>query len=224
MRPGAGVWHLESTVSGELRADVGDRDLLRATSPPGSVTGAPKVQAPRTIHQLESTARQVYCGAIGLCSPASGLELSVAIRTLEVAGRRLWLGVGGGVVSDSSPSDEVDGALDKARGVVAAAGLTLSAQPPIRRPASRSAAFPDRTQTKGCSSPFACGTAERSAQLTISPASWRAASTSACPSPTTSRRASRSGRRNSARVRSGSPSPTAARASTRESDLGRTDP
>jgi para-aminobenzoate synthetase / 4-amino-4-deoxychorismate lyase len=135
VRPGAGVWHLESTVSGELRADVGDRDLLRATFPPGSVTGAPKVQALRTIHQLESTARQVYCGAIGLCSPASGLELSVAIRTLEVAGRRLWLGVGGGVVSDSSPSDEVDEALDKARGVVAAAGLKLSAQPPIRTPA-----------------------------------------------------------------------------------------
>ncbi|MHB8690676.1 MAG: chorismate-binding protein [Solirubrobacteraceae bacterium] len=125
VEPAAGVWHLVSTVEGTLRPDVRDGELLQATFPPGSVTGAPKVQALRMIHELEPTAREVFCGAIGFASPLSGLELGVAIRTLEVSGRRLWVGVGGGVVSDSSPDGELAEALAKARGVAAAAGLDL---------------------------------------------------------------------------------------------------
>jgi para-aminobenzoate synthetase/4-amino-4-deoxychorismate lyase len=125
VEPAAGVWHLVSTVRGTLRADAGDTELLRATFPPGSVTGAPKVQVLRVIHQLESTAREVYCGAIGLCSPLAGLELNVAIRTFERREGRLWLGVGGGVVSDSSPQGEVQEALAKARGVALAAGVEV---------------------------------------------------------------------------------------------------
>jgi para-aminobenzoate synthetase/4-amino-4-deoxychorismate lyase len=122
---GPGVWQLESTVAGRLRDDVRDSDLLRAAFPPGSVTGAPKVQALKTIHELEGTAREAYCGAIALSSPLSGLELSVAIRTLECSARRIWLGVGGGIVADSEPAGEVREALTKARGVTAAAGLDL---------------------------------------------------------------------------------------------------
>src|SRR5262249_2830361 len=63
-QPGPGVWHLVSRVSGTLRSEVGDAELLRATFPPGSVTGAPKVQTLRVIHELESTGREVYTGAI----------------------------------------------------------------------------------------------------------------------------------------------------------------
>jgi para-aminobenzoate synthetase/4-amino-4-deoxychorismate lyase len=132
---GAGVWHLVSTVQGELRPGTGDAALLRATFPPGSVTGAPKVRSLRVISELESTAREAYCGAIGICSPVSGLELSVAIRTLEASGDEMWLGVGGATVADSDPANEVEEALTKARGVAAAAGITVAAgDPPRRRP------------------------------------------------------------------------------------------
>ena len=129
---GAGVWHLVSTVRGELRRGTGDADLLRATFPPGSVTGAPKVRALRVISELEATAREAYCGAIGICSPLSGLELNVAIRTLEVSGEEMWLGVGGATVADSDPASEVEEALTKARGVAAAAGITVTAGDAIR--------------------------------------------------------------------------------------------
>jgi para-aminobenzoate synthetase/4-amino-4-deoxychorismate lyase len=140
LRPGPGVWHLVSTVAGTLRADVGDGDLLRATFPPGSVTGAPKIQALRVIAELESTAREAYTGAIGYASPVRGLELNVAVRTLELSGDRVWLGVGGGVVADSDPAGELEECLVKARAVVAAAGATL-AEPRAPKPAGGAPPF-----------------------------------------------------------------------------------
>lgn len=121
----ANVWHLVSTVSGELRAGAGDADLLRATFPPGSVTGAPKVQAMKVIADLESTRREAYTGAIGYASPVAGLELSVTIRTFEVAGDRIWLGAGGGIVADSNPEAELTEALAKAAGPIAAVGADV---------------------------------------------------------------------------------------------------
>ncbi|MBJ7473234.1 MAG: chorismate-binding protein, partial [Solirubrobacteraceae bacterium] len=123
----AGVWHLVSQVGGDLHEDWGDGRLLRATFPPGSVTGAPKVQAMRVIAAVEGTAREVYTGALGLSSPASGLELAVAIRTLEVDGTRAWVGVGGGIVADSRPQAELAEALSKAAALVGAAGGTVDA-------------------------------------------------------------------------------------------------
>jgi para-aminobenzoate synthetase/4-amino-4-deoxychorismate lyase len=122
----ANVFHLVSTVSGELRADATDADLLRATFPPGSVTGAPKVQAMKVIAELESTRREAYTGAIGYVSPAAGLELSVAIRTFELAGDRLWLGAGGGIVADSTPESELAEALTKAAGPALAASTRIA--------------------------------------------------------------------------------------------------
>jgi para-aminobenzoate synthetase/4-amino-4-deoxychorismate lyase len=121
-----GVWHLVSDVTGTLRDDVTDADLLRATFPPGSVTGAPKVKALEVIATLESTGREVYTGAIGFCSPVAGLELSVAIRTFEVARGRVWLGAGGGVVADSEGGAEVAEALVKAAPLLGAAGGRLA--------------------------------------------------------------------------------------------------
>lgn len=136
VRPAAGVWHLVSTVRGTLRADAGAADVLRAAFPPGSVTGAPKVRALRVISELEATGREAYCGAVGYCSPVGGFEWNVAIRTFEASGGRLWLGVGGGVVSDSSPEAEVAEALAKARGAAGAAGVVVEAGeeevPPVR--------------------------------------------------------------------------------------------
>jgi anthranilate/para-aminobenzoate synthase component I/branched-subunit amino acid aminotransferase/4-amino-4-deoxychorismate lyase len=121
----AGVWHLVSTVSGQLREGVGDGELLRASFPPGSVTGAPKVQAMKVIATLEATRREVYTGAIGIASPIAGLDLSVAIRTFEFSGDALWLGVGGAVVADSDPERELAEAFDKAAGPIAASGGRL---------------------------------------------------------------------------------------------------
>jgi para-aminobenzoate synthetase / 4-amino-4-deoxychorismate lyase len=132
-RPAPGVWHLVSTVAGTLRPGVGDADLLRASFPPGSVTGAPKIQTMRVIAELEATAREVYTGAIGYASPLAGLELNVAIRTLETSGDRIWLGVGGGIVADSDPEAELEECLVKARPVVEAAGGRLTGEAAARR-------------------------------------------------------------------------------------------
>ena len=91
-----GVWHMISTVSATLPGAITDEALLRATFPPGSVTGAPKLAAQAIIESLEPDPRGVYTGAVGYVSPAAGLELNVAIRTLRVDGGRVSLGVGAG--------------------------------------------------------------------------------------------------------------------------------
>ncbi len=140
--PHPGVWHLVTGVHGRLREGVGDAELLRATFPPGSVTGAPKVQALRVISELEPLARHVYTGAVGFASPIAGLELNVAIRTFELRDGRAWLGAGGGIVADSDPDAEVREALDKARPLVRALGARLDPGrlQGTRRPAARALA------------------------------------------------------------------------------------
>jgi para-aminobenzoate synthetase/4-amino-4-deoxychorismate lyase len=145
-----GVWHLVSQVAGVLREGVGDADLLAAAFPPGSVTGAPKVAAMEAIAELESTARETYCGAIGFAGPVAGLELSVAIRTFESRAERIWLGAGGGVVADSDPQAEAAEAAEKAAPLLAAIGGRLAEPPPRvlnaprpRRFAPRPIARPD---------------------------------------------------------------------------------
>ena len=122
----AGVWHLVSTVTGRLREGVSDGALLRATFPPGSVTGAPKVQAMKVIAALEATRREVYTGAIGIASPIGGLDLSVVIRTFETAGNTIWMGAGGAIVADSDPEQELAEALTKAAGPIAAIGGSVA--------------------------------------------------------------------------------------------------
>jgi len=130
--PHPGLWHLVSEVRGTLRPGVANAELLRATFPPGSVTGAPKVQAMHVIAALEPTSREVYTGAIGFASPVAGLELSVAIRTLEMHGGRLWLGAGGGIVADSDPRRELAEALAKARPIAAAVGAAVRNRSSVR--------------------------------------------------------------------------------------------
>jgi para-aminobenzoate synthetase/4-amino-4-deoxychorismate lyase len=133
-----GVWHLVSRVTGRLAAGAGDAELLRATFPPGSVTGAPKLAAVAAIAELESAERQAFTGAIGFASPAAGLELNVAIRTFELAGGDAWLDVGGGVVADSDPGGEAAEALDKARPLLDAIGGEIVAEGPATGPAAPS--------------------------------------------------------------------------------------
>ncbi|MFB6248846.1 MAG: aminodeoxychorismate synthase component I [Salinibacter sp.] len=101
------VTQMTSTVEGRLRPDRGTADLLRALFPCGSVTGAPKRRAMRLIRTLEPEPRGVYCGAIGVFGPETA-DVSVAIRTLVVEEERGQMGVGSGVVWDSSPAAEYE--------------------------------------------------------------------------------------------------------------------
>lgn len=123
------VWHLVSDVEAQVAAP--DSALLRATFPPGSVTGAPKVRAMELLAgELESTAREAYTGAIGYVSPSAGLELNVVIRTLEAAADgRAWLGAGGGIVADSDPAAELAECFVKAAPIAAALGTRLAGRP-----------------------------------------------------------------------------------------------
>ena len=147
------VWHLVSDVVGHLRPGVTDADLLRATFPPGSVTGAPKVRALQVIDDLETTAREAYTGAIGHVSPHAGLEMNVVIRTFEF--RRTgadrwaaWLGVGGGIVADSTPEAELRECFTKATPLLAAVGATLVPLPRDVRTAGARRPDPSR-ETSG---------------------------------------------------------------------------
>jgi para-aminobenzoate synthetase/4-amino-4-deoxychorismate lyase len=151
--PHPGVWHLVSTVTGTLNSGATDGDLIRATFPPGSVTGAPKVRALEIIDELESAHREAYTGAVGYRSPRAGLELNVAIRTFEFAPGKTWLGAGGGIVADSSPASEYAECLIKATPLLSALGATLDtttpAPPPDLRPRPAAGVFTSLLVTDG---------------------------------------------------------------------------
>jgi para-aminobenzoate synthetase/4-amino-4-deoxychorismate lyase len=108
------LWQMTSTVSAELRPEVGFHDIFRALFPCGSVTGAPKVRAMQLIAEIEDAPRGVYTGAIGFFSPHQTV-FNVAIRTLELNGARGIFGAGSGVVIDSGPAQEFRECLLKAK-------------------------------------------------------------------------------------------------------------
>jgi para-aminobenzoate synthetase component 1 len=111
-----GLFHLVSTVQGQLHGDVGWAELLAAAFPPGSVTGAPKLSALEVIAKLEPVARGPYCGAIGWVDADAGRgDLNVGIRTFWVADGLLHLGTGGGITWDSTPEGEWEETELKAR-------------------------------------------------------------------------------------------------------------
>jgi para-aminobenzoate synthetase component 1 len=111
----AGVVHLVSTVEGTLREDAGLADLLEATFPGGSVTGAPKIAAVDHIAALEPVGRGAAMGALGRLWPNGDLELALTIRTFAIADGRIHLWVGGGIVWDSEPEAEIEESWVKAR-------------------------------------------------------------------------------------------------------------
>ena len=115
----ATVHHLVSTVTGELAGDADMFDLLRATFPGGSITGAPKIRAMEIIAEIEPSRRGVYCGAIGYLSSTGALDTSIVIRTYLALGNRVYFSVGGGIVADSDPDDEYRETLHKARALIA---------------------------------------------------------------------------------------------------------
>jgi len=108
-----------STVAAKKRAGIGAADILRALFPCGSITGAPKIRAMEILHELESSPRGAYCGALGWFAPAPNNQFSarfnVAIRTLTIRGNQGELGIGGGVVQDSDGAGEYAECRLKAR-------------------------------------------------------------------------------------------------------------
>ena len=114
----ATLFQMVSTIQGRLRPGHDVVDLLRATFPPGSMTGAPKIAAIDLLARLEPVPRGVYSGALGWIDARGGADLCVVIRTLLCRGRRAWLHVGGGIVLDSDPGAEWEETRDKARAMI----------------------------------------------------------------------------------------------------------
>jgi para-aminobenzoate synthetase component I len=121
----AGVSHLVSTVEGRLRPGVSLAELLTATFPGGSVTGAPKISAIDHIAALEPVGRGASMGALGILRSNGDLDLALTIRTFAVAEGRIHLWVGGGIVWDSDPAEEIEESWVKARPLLAAVGAPL---------------------------------------------------------------------------------------------------
>lgn len=114
------VMHIVSGVSGRLRPDVGPVDVLRATFPHGTVSGAPKVRAMEIIDELEPTARGPYAGAVGYIDFSGNLDTAIALRTMISASGKAWVQAGAGVVVDSDPGREYEECLNKAAAVLSA--------------------------------------------------------------------------------------------------------
>lgn len=118
------VHHLVSRVEGRLRDPRDWPRLLGATFPGGSITGAPKLRAMQIIAELESAPRGLYTGALGIFDSAGGIDLSIAIRTAVAEHGRLALQLGGGIVADSDPDEELRETRDKGRAFARSWGFT----------------------------------------------------------------------------------------------------
>jgi para-aminobenzoate synthetase component 1 len=117
------VFHLTSTIMGRLHQDKSDIDLLKATFPGGSITGAPKVRAMEIIDELEPTKRSVYTGSIGYLSFNGNLDINIVIRTFIIKEGRAYFQVGGGIIYDSDSEAEYMETLDKAKALIRALQL-----------------------------------------------------------------------------------------------------
>jgi aminodeoxychorismate synthase component I len=135
----ATVHQLVSTIRGELEPGHGAVDLLRAAFPPGSMTGAPKIEAMTILERLEPVERGPYAGALGWIDAAGAMDLSVVIRTAVVTGGVATFSVGGAVVADSDPVAEHEETEHKARAISAALGNVGASPRPPRDHASTAA-------------------------------------------------------------------------------------
>ncbi|KAA1192037.1 anthranilate synthase component I [Pseudohalioglobus sediminis] len=120
------VMHIVSNVTGKLKAGCSAIDVLRATLPAGTLSGAPKIRAMEIIDELEPVKRGVYGGAVGYLSWAGDMDTAIAIRTAVIKDGRLYVQAGGGVVADSVPHLEWKETHNKARAMFRAASMTLA--------------------------------------------------------------------------------------------------
>ncbi|KAF0813197.1 Anthranilate synthase component 1 [Andreprevotia sp. IGB-42] len=117
------VMHIVSSVEGQLRPGQSAIDVLKATFPAGTVSGAPKVRAMEIIDELEPTKRGVYSGAVGYLGFNGDMDVAIALRTAVVKNNTLYMQAGAGIVADSVPESEWQETLNKARAVLRAAEL-----------------------------------------------------------------------------------------------------
>lgn len=116
----ATVYHLVSTVTAEVREDCDAVDILKATFPGGSITGAPKIRSMEIIDELEPTQRNLYTGSIGYIGFNGDIDLNIVIRTVLCKDQNAYFQVGGGIVWDSNPESEYQESLDKAKAQIMA--------------------------------------------------------------------------------------------------------
>jgi anthranilate synthase component 1 len=114
------VMHIVSQVEGQLRPEYDAFDLVRATFPAGTVSGAPKIRAMQIIRDLETGARGPYAGAVGYFAADGSLDTCITIRTLVMRGQTVSVQAGAGIVADSDPENEYLETLNKARALAVA--------------------------------------------------------------------------------------------------------
>ncbi|WP_290524304.1 anthranilate synthase component I [Alcanivorax sp.] len=119
------VMHIVSNVEGELKDGQGPLEVLSATFPAGTLSGAPKIRAMEIIDELEPTKRGIYGGAVGYIGFNGDMDTAIAIRTAVVKDERLYVQAGAGIVADSVPQSEWDETMNKARAVFRAVNLAL---------------------------------------------------------------------------------------------------
>ena len=114
------VMHIVSNVKGILKKGLDCFDVLKASFPAGTLSGAPKIRAMEIIDELEPTRRGLYGGAVGYISFNGNMDTAIAIRTLLVKDKNAYLGVGAGVVADSVPENEIEETMNKGRALLKA--------------------------------------------------------------------------------------------------------
>lgn len=122
----ATIHHLSSTISGKKSPDCSTINAIRAAFPAGSMTGAPKISAINLCSKLEKQERGVYSGAIGWFGGDGSCELSVVIRTLLMRDNKFEFQVGGGIVADSTPENELSELINKAKGILLALEIPIN--------------------------------------------------------------------------------------------------
>jgi anthranilate synthase component 1 len=124
------VMHISSNVEGRLRSDKNAMDVLRATLPVGTLSGAPKVRALEIIDELEPVRRGIYGGAVGYLSWNGNMDTAIAIRTAVIKDQRLYVQAGGGVVADSVPQLEWEETMNKGRAIFRAVAMAQNGLKP----------------------------------------------------------------------------------------------
>jgi len=123
------VMHIVSNVEGRLKPGLSAMDVLRATFPAGTVTGAPKIRAMEIIDELEPIKRGIYSGAVGYISWSGNMDTAIVIRTAVIKDQRLYIQAGAGIVYDSVPENEWVETMNKARAIFKAVALAESGLP-----------------------------------------------------------------------------------------------
>ena len=117
------VMHIVSNVRGILKEGLDCFDVLEATFPAGTVSGAPKIRAMEIIEEMEPNRRGLYAGAVGYIGFSGNMDTAIAIRTLVVKEQTAYLGVGAGIVADSVPESEFEETMNKGRALLKAVEL-----------------------------------------------------------------------------------------------------